>query len=87
MPLSLITIIYLNIALTTLTFKPGPSPVLDKAKEAGRRERAVVKYREQRGVVESMNIDLTFTVLFNLAQQYMTNEMPNEALNTYKIIV
>ncbi|KAK6730670.1 hypothetical protein RB195_007255 [Necator americanus] len=60
---------------------------LDKAKEAGRRERAVVKYREQQGVVESMNIDLTFTVLFNLAQQYMANEMANEALNTYQIIV
>ncbi|CAJ0594545.1 unnamed protein product [Cylicocyclus nassatus] len=60
---------------------------LDKAKEAGRRERAVVKYREQQGVVESMNIDLTFTVLFNLAQQYMANDMANEALNTYQIIV
>ncbi|VDN38329.1 unnamed protein product [Cylicostephanus goldi] len=46
---------------------------LDKAKEAGRRERAVVKYREQQGVVESMNIDLTFTVLFNLAQQVLQN--------------
>ncbi|KIH46111.1 tetratricopeptide repeat protein [Ancylostoma duodenale] len=63
------------------------NPALDKAKEAGRRERAVVKYREQQGVVESMNIDLTFTVLFNLAQQYMANEMANEALNTYQIIV
>ncbi|VDO06250.1 unnamed protein product [Haemonchus placei] len=60
---------------------------LDKAKEAGRRERAVVKYREQQDVVESMNIDLTFTVLFNLAQQYMANDMANEALNTYQIIV
>ncbi|KAE9419692.1 hypothetical protein Angca_005010 [Angiostrongylus cantonensis] len=58
-----------------------------KAKEAGRRERAVVKFREQQGVVESMNIDLTFTVLFNLAQQYMANDMANEALNTYQIIV
>ncbi|EPB69625.1 hypothetical protein ANCCEY_11279, partial [Ancylostoma ceylanicum] len=60
---------------------------LDKSKEAGRRERAVVKYREQQGVVESMSIDLTFTVLFNQAQQYMANEMANEALNTYQIIV
>uniref|UniRef100_A0A1I7XHN3 TPR_REGION domain-containing protein n=1 Tax=Heterorhabditis bacteriophora TaxID=37862 RepID=A0A1I7XHN3_HETBA len=60
---------------------------LDKAKEAGRRERAVVKYREQQGVVEAMNIDLTFTVLFNLAQQYMNNNMANEALNTYQIVV
>lgn len=60
---------------------------LDKAKEAGRRERAVVKHREQQGLVEMMNLDLTFTVLFNLAQQYEANDMTNEALNTYEIIV
>ncbi|UMM39847.1 hypothetical protein L5515_016731 [Caenorhabditis briggsae] len=60
---------------------------LDKGKEAGRRERAVVKHREQSGLVESMNLDLTFTVLFNLAQQYEANDMTNEALNTYEIIV
>lgn len=42
---------------------------LEKAKEAGRRERAIVKYREQHAMVDSMNLDLTFTVLFNLAQQ------------------
>ncbi|CAD6186482.1 unnamed protein product [Caenorhabditis auriculariae] len=60
---------------------------LDKAKDAGRRERAVVKYREQHSMVESMNLDLTFTVLFNLAQQYQNSDMLNEALNTYEIIV
>ncbi|PAV85370.1 hypothetical protein WR25_07229 isoform D [Diploscapter pachys] len=60
---------------------------LEKAKEAGRRERAIVKYREQHAMVDSMNLDLTFTVLFNLAQQYMNNDMTNEALNTYEIIV
>uniref|UniRef100_A0A1I7TCY4 TPR_REGION domain-containing protein n=1 Tax=Caenorhabditis tropicalis TaxID=1561998 RepID=A0A1I7TCY4_9PELO len=60
---------------------------LDKGKEAGRRERAVVKYREQQGLTDNMNLDLTFTVLFNLAQQYEVNDMTNEALNTYEIIV
>ncbi|CAL2049617.1 unnamed protein product [Caenorhabditis brenneri] len=60
---------------------------LDKGKEAGRRERAVVKHREQQGLVDSMNLDLTFTVLFNLAQQYEANDMTTEALNTYEIIV
>ncbi|KIH63083.1 tetratricopeptide repeat protein [Ancylostoma duodenale] len=73
--------------VSTRVHQTGGFQALDKAKEAGRRERAVVKYREQQGVVESMNIDLTFTVLFNLAQQYMANEMANEALNTYQIIV
>ena len=46
---------------------------LEKAKEAGRRERAIVKYREQHAMVDSMNLDLTFTVLFNLAQQVIWN--------------
>ncbi|CAI4226801.1 unnamed protein product [Auanema sp. JU1783] len=62
-------------------------PALEKAKEAGRKERAVVKFREQQKMVETMNLDLTFVVLFNLAQQYLNNDMANEALNTYQLIV
>ncbi|CAI2356644.1 unnamed protein product [Caenorhabditis sp. 36 PRJEB53466] len=60
---------------------------LDKAKETGRRERAVMKYREQHNLTEQMNLDLTYTVLFNLAEQYEANEMTNEALHTYDLIV
>ncbi|CAB3400424.1 unnamed protein product [Caenorhabditis bovis] len=60
---------------------------LDKAKEAGRREREVVKYREQNSLVETMNLDLTFTVLVNLARQYEDNDMGTEAINSYEIIV
>jgi hypothetical protein len=41
---------------------------LEKAKEAGRKERAAVKLREQHGVTET-NLDLTYMVLFNLAHQ------------------
>ncbi|VDN32556.1 unnamed protein product [Gongylonema pulchrum] len=52
---------------------------LEKAKEAGRRERAVVKMREQLSVVEQLNLDLTFT--------YMANNLLTEALNTYQVIV
>uniref|UniRef100_A0A914DVC1 Intraflagellar transport protein 88 homolog n=1 Tax=Acrobeloides nanus TaxID=290746 RepID=A0A914DVC1_9BILA len=59
---------------------------LEKAKEAGRKERAAVKLREQHGVTET-NLDLTYMVLFNLAHQYMANNMLNEALNTYQVIV
>uniref|UniRef100_A0A0K0F4X8 OSM-5 (inferred by orthology to a C. elegans protein) n=1 Tax=Strongyloides venezuelensis TaxID=75913 RepID=A0A0K0F4X8_STRVS len=71
---------------------------LEKAKEAGRKEREVVKLREQSSSSNSsynngsnndpaVNVDLTFTVLFNLAEQYNANGMLNEALNTYLVIV
>uniref|UniRef100_A0A0R3S787 TPR_REGION domain-containing protein n=1 Tax=Elaeophora elaphi TaxID=1147741 RepID=A0A0R3S787_9BILA len=60
---------------------------LEKAKEAGRRERTIVKMREQLSIVEQLNLDLTFTVLFNLAHQYMANNLLTEALNTYQMIV
>ncbi|CAJ0948651.1 unnamed protein product, partial [Mesorhabditis belari] len=60
---------------------------LEKAKEAGRKERAAVRMRESLSLVEQLNLDLTFTVLFNLAHQYMANDMTNEALNTYQVIV
>uniref|UniRef100_A0A915PX99 Uncharacterized protein n=1 Tax=Setaria digitata TaxID=48799 RepID=A0A915PX99_9BILA len=60
---------------------------LEKAKEAGRNERTILKMREQLSVVEQLNLDLTFTVLFNLAHQYMANNLLTEALNTYQMIV
>jgi intraflagellar transport protein 88 len=41
--------------------------------------------REQAGLTESHNLDLTFSVLFNLANQYANNEMYTEALNTYQV--
>ncbi|CAG9538646.1 unnamed protein product [Cercopithifilaria johnstoni] len=60
---------------------------LEKAKEAGRRERTIVKMREQLSIIDQLNLDLTFTVLFNLAHQYMANNLLTEALNTYQMIV
>ncbi|XP_056145107.1 intraflagellar transport protein 88 homolog isoform X2 [Lampris incognitus] len=60
---------------------------LEKAKEAGRKERALVRQREQSGNAEHISLDLTFSVLFNLANQYANNEMYPEALNTYQVIV
>ncbi|KAK0425986.1 hypothetical protein QR680_009488 [Steinernema hermaphroditum] len=60
---------------------------LEKAKEAGRKERAVVKLREQLQMIDSLNVDLTYSVLFNLAQQYMANNMLTEAMNSYQVIV
>ncbi|CAI8003550.1 Intraflagellar transport protein 88 homolog [Geodia barretti] len=60
---------------------------LEKAKEAGRRERMLCKQREQASLAEQLNLDLTYCVLFNLANQYEANEQYSEALNTYLLIV
>ncbi|XP_010221923.1 PREDICTED: intraflagellar transport protein 88 homolog [Tinamus guttatus] len=60
---------------------------LEKAKEAARKERGLVRQSEQIASPESINLDLTYTVLFNLASQYAANEMYAEALNTYQVIV
>lgn len=60
---------------------------LEKAKEAGRKERALIRQREQSGNTEHINLDLTYSVLLNLANQYANNEMYPEALNSYQVIV
>lgn len=59
---------------------------LDRAKEASSKERSLIRLREQAGLSDSHNLDLTFSVLFNLANQYTINEMYTEALNTYQVI-
>mmetsp|Transcript_18157 Transcript_18157/g.21753 ORF Transcript_18157/g.21753 Transcript_18157/m.21753 type:complete len:774 (-) Transcript_18157:386-2707(-) len=66
----------------------GDAPgALDKAKEAGKRERALCKQREQSQLADQINIDLTYAVCFNLAHQYHVNKLYTEALNTYSSIV
>ncbi|XP_060764388.1 intraflagellar transport protein 88 homolog isoform X2 [Neoarius graeffei] len=60
---------------------------LEKAKEAGRKERVLLKQREQTDTADHMNLDLTYSALFNLANQYDNNDMNTEALNTYQVIV
>ncbi|XP_025852428.1 intraflagellar transport protein 88 homolog isoform X3 [Vulpes vulpes] len=60
---------------------------LEKAKDAGRKERILVRQREQVTTPENINLDLTYSVLLNLASQYSANEMYAEALNTFQVIV
>lgn len=60
---------------------------LEKAKEAGKAERAVCKFRENHGLSEQINLDLTYVICFNLANVYYHNKMYEEALNTYQLIV
>jgi intraflagellar transport protein 88 len=60
---------------------------LEKAKEAGKKERQLCKHREQHGLVDQINLDLTYSVCFNLANAYHLNGMFDEALHTYSLIV
>jgi len=60
---------------------------LERAKEAGKKERQLCKHREQHGLVDQINLDLTYSVCFNLANAYHLNGMYDEALHTYSLIV
>ena len=60
---------------------------LEKAKEAGRKERLLCRQRDQVQVPEQMNTDVTFSVLFNLALSYHNLQLYHEANNTYNVIV
>lgn len=59
---------------------------LERAKEAGKRERALVRHRDAKGLSDDNNIDLTFSVFFTLANAYALNGFHAEALRTYDII-
>lgn len=63
------------------------SKALDLAKEAFNKERQIRKTREQNGMVDQVNSELTFSVCVNMANQYQANKLYKEALNTYTIIV
>ena len=65
----------------------GTPAALEKAKEAAKKERVLCKQREAAGLVDQINIDLTYSVCFNLANQYHANKQYTEALNTYSLIV
>jgi intraflagellar transport protein 88 len=60
---------------------------LEKAKEAGKKERGLVKHREANNLADQINYDLTYAVWFNLANAYQQNGMMEESLNTYTLIV
>ena len=60
---------------------------LEKAKEAAKKERQMAHQKESNNTADQINLDLTYTVLFNLASQYHACKMYQEALNTYSVIV
>ncbi|CAN0564249.1 unnamed protein product, partial [Ectocarpus sp. 12 AP-2014] len=63
------------------------SQALEKAKEADKKEKALCKQRERYGLVDQINLDLTYAVCFNLANCYHQNGMKKEALREYSAIV
>lgn len=60
---------------------------LEKAKEATKAERLLVKHRETSQIADGINNDLTYAVLFTLASMYHKSGMHTEALATYTMIV
>ncbi|KAI9223464.1 hypothetical protein BC828DRAFT_375863 [Blastocladiella britannica] len=64
-----------------------PASGLAKAKEAAKRERALLRTREQLSLMDTVNLDLTYCVLVNLAHQFAASGMPAEAIATYTTVV
>lgn len=65
---------------------PSLSSALNKAKEASSLDRTLLRLRDQNGGSAYHNFDITFSVLFNLANVYAKNKMFAEALNTYTMM-
>lgn len=61
---------------------------LEKAKEAGRKERNLNKLREQANMDGSAaNMDITYSCLFNLANQYQASQLYDDSLDVYSLLV
>lgn len=58
--------------------KKDLSLALEKAKEAGKKERALCRQRETSGLADHINLDLTYAVCLNLAYTYHLNHMHDE---------
>jgi len=62
------------------------SKALEKAREAGQKERAILRHREANNLMETASLDLTFQCCLNLGLQYENNEMPQEAITAYRAL-
>jgi intraflagellar transport protein 88 len=67
--------------------KGDNTTALEHAKEAGKKERALCKHRESNGLVDQINIDLTYAVCFNLANAHHKCLMYDTAIHTYGLLV
>lgn len=66
--------------------KPDITGGLTKAKKALSLDRSLLRMKEQNGDAFTYNFELTYSVLFNIAESYTLNEMYAEALSTYSLI-
>jgi len=62
-------------------------PGLEKAKEAGKKDKSLAKYRKVHSLSDQHNQELTFAVFFHLADMYRKNGMNDEALETYSFLM
>lgn len=70
----------------SLTAAGQKLPALEMAKEAVKREHALVKHRKATNTAEQNNMDLTFAAAFALAHAYQSAGMANEAIGAYTAI-
>lgn len=70
-----------------LKVKKNFHDALMKAKDAATKEKKIRQLRESTGNLDQVNIDLTFYVFYNLANMYHANNLYQEALNSYSIIL
>lgn len=75
-----------SILESTSTKDPNLSSALNKAKEASSLDRTLLRLRDQNGDSSFHNFDITFAVLFNLANIYAKSKMFVESLNTYAMM-
>lgn len=71
----------------TLCAKKDTAGALERAKMAEKKERLLVKFREEKNMNDQQNFDLKYSVQFSLAKAYHANGMYTEALDTYNQIV
>ncbi|EGR28423.1 hypothetical protein IMG5_176090 [Ichthyophthirius multifiliis] len=67
--------------------KGNSSEALEKAKEAYNKEKNLRRQKENANQIEGINMDLSFTVQFNLANQLQANGIYQEALQKYNDII
>jgi len=76
------------VELSAMTREQGKiREALDKAKEAGKKERQLCRRRENQQLLDQLNVDLTYAVCLNLAIQHQANDNDQEALTIYQQIV
>jgi hypothetical protein len=61
--------------------------MLERAKAAGDAEKRLRDFRNNNGLKDQQNMDLTYAVLFMLANAYASSKLYTEALRTYSFVV